>query len=174
MPKRGPVFTILAQTSHPGIIFRIKSPVANNILPLLLALFFVSVALTACQDPTPNWVGEYRGENKELVSEELANENPILASSVRLVILTLKSDRTFVLSRGGMQTEGNYSLSDKKATLTTTKILGQPIENQPEMVKKQNAPIHLTRMNDGSIQFEDPADFGRDPIKLVPKTIDSK
>ncbi|MFM9874268.1 MAG: hypothetical protein ACKVQS_12485 [Fimbriimonadaceae bacterium] len=137
-----------------------------RILPLALLI----IGSSGCQDPTPNWVGEYRGENKDLVSEQIAEENPILASQIRLVILELKSDRTFVLSRGGMPTQGTYTLAKNEATLTITKILNQPIENQSEMVKKQNVPIHLTRNKDGSITIVDPADFGRKPITLKPSS----
>jgi hypothetical protein len=141
-------------------------PAMLRILPLTLILFGSS----GCQDPTPKWVGEYRGENKALVDDQLAKENPILAGQIRLVILDLKSDRTFILTRGGMPTQGNYTLSNDKATLTITKILDQPIEKQSDMVKKQNVPIHLTRNKDGSITLEDPGDFGRDPIILKPSS----
>jgi|GEM_PF-1918166 len=125
-----------------------------------------------CQDSTPKWVGKYQGENKDLVSEELAKENPVIAGTLRQIKLELKSDRTFELIRAGMPTEGNYSISQDTATLTVTKVLGRFIEGESETVKKQNAPISITRKEDGSIILIDPADFGRKPITLKPVTED--
>lgn len=121
-----------------------------------------------CQDSTPKWVGKYQGENKDLVSEELAKENPVIAGTLRQIKLELKSDRTFELIRAGMPTEGNYTISQDTATLTVTKILGRFIEGESETVKRQNAPISITRNQDGTIDLIDPADFGRKPISLTP------
>jgi hypothetical protein len=141
-----------------------------RILPLTLLL----LGSYGCQDPTPNWVGTYVGENKGLVSDELAKENPIIAGTIRQVKLELKPDRTFELIRGGMPTEGNYSLSKNTGTLTITKILDRAIESQSETVRKQNSPITITRNSDGSIVLNDPNDFGREPITLKRKPDDKK
>jgi hypothetical protein len=133
-----------------------------KILPLSLLL----LSLTACQNPARAWIGTWEGKDEELVTPQMKAQNPVIAETLTLVRLTIKADRTFELIRGGIPSEGHVSLGSNQATLTITKILDRPIEQQPQAIQNANKPITLKLTEKGNIELEDPSDFVDKPTIL--------
>ncbi|MBL8068005.1 MAG: hypothetical protein JNM28_06125 [Armatimonadetes bacterium] len=121
-----------------------------KILPLAMIL----AGVACCSpDPTPKWVGEWKGEDKTLVSDAEAAKDPVIAGTLRMVKLSFKQDRTFALFVAGMPYEGRYSVQGADATLTITKILGKPIENEPAEIRDAQTPVTATMQSAGTIRL---------------------
>jgi len=120
-----------------------------------------------CSNDNHKWVGTWKGSNTDLVNEEVAQRDPVNAASIRLVILKVKEDSTFVLSRAGFPTSGTFLFGSKKSTLKVEKILDQPIDRASQGTKNQNPNITLEWVDKDTIRLVDPEDFGRPPVILT-------
>jgi hypothetical protein len=73
--------------------------------------------------------------------------NELVARAVSAVDLTLKSDRTFELTDGGMPYEGEWSRSGDQIYLNVTMILNKRLDLESEQVK-QAAQFELKVVGD--------------------------
>ena len=124
----------------------------------------LGVLLASCGPPPRDWTGEWTGE---LPLSSTDGPNDTVAKTLRAVKLTVRPDSTFVLVRGGIPAEGEYFSAGDGLVLRFRKILGQPMEKQPPEIQKQYADARIEVDKDGTVKLVDPADFNRDPIKLL-------
>jgi len=134
-----------------------------RILPLTLLI----LGSVGCTNDNSKWVGTWKGTNKDLVADDIAAKDPIIAESIRLVKLEIKSNSTFVLERAGFPHSGSITFGSQKSTLRIEKILDRPLDQVNEETKKQNPNITLEWVDSNTIRLIDPADFGRDEIILT-------
>lgn len=128
-------------------------------IPATIILLAPLALLSACQNPTTQWLGTYVGEQKDLAEGDSPE-----AIALRRVQLVINPDNTFVLTKGGFPLSGTVSASSQKATLNVKKILDQPVEKaSPNAVYE---PITLSKDKNNNYILTDPADFGRPPIQL--------
>lgn len=134
-----------------------------QILPLTLLI----LGSVGCSNDNHKWVGTWKGSNTDLVNEEVAKLDPVTAESLRLVILKINPDSTFMLSRAGFPTTGTFIFGSQKSTLKIEKILDQPIERANQSTKNQNPNITVEWVDKDTIRLVDPEDFGRPPVILT-------
>lgn len=121
------------------------------------------MALAGCGDSKSKWVGTWEGQLEPLSEEE--RKDPI-AYTVNRVTLEVNQDGSFELIRGGMPNGGRVVFSKNKSILRLETIMGRPLENEPDNVRKQNPDIEIEWLDSGKIRLIDPNDFGRQPLIL--------
>ncbi|MBX3111438.1 MAG: hypothetical protein KF857_05450 [Fimbriimonadaceae bacterium] len=124
----------------------------------------LGVLLASCGPAPRDWRGEWVGE---LPASTTTGPDDTVAKTLRAVKLTVREDGSFVLVRGGIPAEGEVLSDSPGLTLRFHKVLGQPMDRQPPEVKRQYADVRLEPLDDGSAKLVDPADFNRDPVRLV-------
>lgn len=134
-----------------------------RILPLTLLI----LGSVGCSNDNHKWVGTWKGSNTDLVNDDVAKRDPVNAASIRLVILKVKADSTFVLSRAGFPTSGTILFGSEKSTLKIEKILDQPINQADQSTKNQNPNMTVEWVDANTIKLVDPEDFGRPPVILT-------
>lgn len=119
--------------------------------------------LASCGPAAHDWTGEWTGELPSLSPDA---PKDTVANTLNKVKLTVRPDGTFTLVRGGIPADGETIPSDGGLILRFRKVLGQPLDKQPQEVRQQYADAKM-QIKEGSVVLVDPTDFNRDPVKLL-------
>jgi hypothetical protein len=110
-----------------------------------------------CANHSAKWYGRWEGDLKRAAAS--APDDPT-KRTIDLLRLDIKPDGTFEVLESGFDKSGTHKLGSEQAFLTVKTILGRPVDEIGGGTKRENKDVVLTWLEDGTIEWRDPAGFG--------------
>ena len=130
-----------------------------------IVLFFLVLNLV-----TKNWsgssfnfVGDWRGFRD---IKALPGEDPTILRQLSKLDLTVRPNGTFELVESGMPYEGKSRESGGTLYLRIETVMGKPVESEPAYKKVGEIELELKPLENGRLQFTDPAGFEKKPVVM--------
>ncbi len=141
----------------------VMTAIGRIMAPALVAFLAIGCESGPRFDYEGTWVG------RRQVQEQAGVDNDVLRSIARIEVRIDRSGR-FALMESGLAKEGNFVRTGEGAALDVDRLMGQPLDRQPEEVRKDIPRFELWPLPDGSLRFLDP----RRPIEEVRLTRELK
>lgn len=126
--------------------------------------FLVSLFLLGCGRPPVKWVGIWEGQDNKVVRPGALEDD--IAYSLRKVSLTIRSDATFELIRGGIPYTGNVSFGDDRCFLKVLQVLDRRVEQVDPTADSRSWEIRLEMQKDGTATLVDAHSLTSDTVVL--------